>query len=294
MGTDETSTQKSDSFYIYDPNDVSEFYKLNESSTIDNASIKEVDLTLTNIKNDLNNKTSESQNHFPTTFEWDNGGNSAYVTGSFCNWSQFFLMKKDSDKNFILTLNLPKGYHQYKFKIDGEWKFNPKFPIVNNNGNINNYIDTKNLEITIKNSDEGITAMSTCFTENFNEICKVSRKDSKNLYRVNSESQSQNKIQFQEQKIGKLESVPIHYKYSMNIDLLSNQNKMGDKKYMKINEENILSDNLSFKKINLTPTEQINHLDTKTITSKSKTIICAVSFRYRFKNTTFVYYKPKQ
>ena len=82
-------------------------------------------------------------------------------------------MKKDSDQNFFLTLNLPKGYHQYKFKVDGEWKFNHKFPTVNDNGNINNYLDTKNFEITIKNSDEGTTAFSTSITDNFNELFKT-------------------------------------------------------------------------------------------------------------------------
>ena len=297
MGADETSTQKSDSYYIEDPNDVSEFYKLDKLSNIENSLYKEEELTLTNITKELNKKTSESQGTIPTTFEWDNGGNSVYVTGSFCNWSQFFLMKKDSDKNFFLTLNLPKGYHQYKFKVDGEWKFNHKFPTVNDNGNINNYLDTKNFEITVKNSDEGTTAFSTSITDNFNELFKTSKKHSKNIFTENSEiiiGQSQDKIQTQEPIFDKIDSVPLHYKYSMDINLLSNQNKIGSKNFMKIKEKNILSDNLSFKKINVTPAEQINHLNLKKDSNKSESIICAATSRYRYKTTTFVYYKPKK
>ena len=298
MGTDETSTEKSDSFYITDPNDVSEFYNINKASTIDNASIKEEDSPIMDKKKELNSKTSESQNLIPTTFEWDNGGNNVYVTGSFCNWDQFFLMKKDSGKNFTFTLNLPKGYHQYKFKVDGEWKFNPKFPTNNDHGNINNYIDTKNLEIAIKNSDEGNTVISTSVTDNFNEKCKGSIKYSEIEGKGNSdliltESLTQSKMTLDEQKFGKLEPVPIHYKYSMDINLLSNQNKLGNKKFMKLTENNILNDNLSFKKINSTPIEQINHLFIKNDFNETKPIICAISSRYRYKNTTFVYYKPK-
>jgi 5'-AMP-activated protein kinase regulatory beta subunit len=35
--------------------------------------------------------------------------------------------------------------HQYKFIVDGEWRFSPEDPsIPDANGNINNYIDTTN------------------------------------------------------------------------------------------------------------------------------------------------------
>ena len=77
----------------------------------------------------------------------------------------------------------------------------------------------------------------------------------------------------------------------MNLDLITNQNNIGIKKYMSIKEKNVLSDNLSFKKINTAPIEQINHLNSKNLENQS--IICAVSSRFRYKFTTFVYYKPK-
>ena len=197
-------------------------------------------------------------------------------------------MKKDSSKNFVLNLNLPRGIHQYKFKVDGEWKYNPKFPICNDGGNINNYLDTTNLEITIKTNDEGITAISTNITENNNDPSKASKKYSKNLLKVNSElSQNQNQNEF----FDKITTVPIHFKNTMNLDLITNQNNIGIKKYMSIKEKNVLSDNLSFKKINTAPIEQINHLNSKNLENQS--IICAVSSRFRYKFTTFVYYKPK-
>jgi len=287
MGTDETSSKKNDSFYENDLNNVNDFYGLKSSSKIDNASFKDEENDSLSRK-ELYSKTSGYNAIFPTTFEWDNGGNSVFVTGSFCQWKQFFLMKKDSSKNFVLNLNLPRGIHQYKFKVDGEWKYNPKFPICNDGGNINNYLDTTNLEITIKTNDEGITAISTNITENNNDPSKASKKYSKNLLKVNSElSQKQNQNEF----FDKITTVPIHFKNTMNLDLITNQNNIGIKKYMSIKEKNVLSDNLSFKKINTAPIEQINHLNSKNLENQS--IICAVSSRFRYKFTTFVYYKPK-
>ena len=287
MGTDETSSKKNDSFYENDLNNVNDFYGLKSSSKIDNASFKDEENDSLSRK-ELYSKTSGYNAIFPTTFEWDNGGNSVFVTGSFCQWKQFFLMKKDSSKNFVLNLNLPRGIHQYKFKVDGEWKYNPKFPICNDGGNINNYLDTTNLEITIKTNDEGITAISTNITENNNDPSKASKKYSKNLLKVNSElSQNQNQNEF----FDKITTVPIHFKNTMNLDLITNQNNIGIKKYMSIKEKNVLSDNLSFKKINTAPIEQINHLNSKNLENQS--IICAVSSRFRYKFTTFVYYKPK-
>ena len=287
MGTDETSSKKNDSFYENDLNNVNDFYGLKSLSKIDNVSFKDKENDSLSRK-ELYSKTSGYNAIFPTTFEWDNGGNSVFVTGSFCQWKQFFLMKKDSSKNFVLNLNLPRGIHQYKFKVDGEWKYNPKFPICNDGGNINNYLDTTNLEITIKTNDEGITAISTNITENNNDPSKASKKYSKNLLKVNSElSQNQNQNEF----FDKITTVPIHFKNTMNLDLITNQNNIGIKKYMSIKEKNVLSDNLSFKKINTAPIEQINHLNSKNLENQS--IICAVSSRFRYKFTTFVYYKPK-
>ncbi len=39
----------------------------------------------------------------PTTFEWREGGNIVYITGSFSNWSQWFIMTKINNK-FEITL----------------------------------------------------------------------------------------------------------------------------------------------------------------------------------------------
>jgi len=292
MGTDEISSQKKDSLNENDLNDVNEFYGIKSSSIIKDDSLNDEELNPSLSKKELFSEISENNALIPTTFEWDNGGNSVYLTGSFCQWKQFFLMKKDSENNYILTLNLIRGIHQYKFKVDGEWKCNPKFPFCNEGGFINNYIDTTKLEITIKNNEERTTAISTNLTDKYDDISKRSRKSSKTVLKLSSDSLQTQRLSKKENEFNeKITRAPSNYKNLINIDLISKQNNMGRKKYLQIIEQNILSDNLSFKNINIVPIEYNNHLYSKI--KESKNIICSFSSRYRRKHVTFVYYKPK-
>lgn len=290
MGTDETTSQKNDSFIEKELSDVFEYYGINSSSIQENNSLKDEEFIINSDKKELSLKTFENKKLVPTTFEWDEGGRNIYVTGNFCQWKQFFLMKKESENHYYLTLNLPKGRHQYKFKVDGEWKFNPKFPIYNDGGYINNYLDTSKLEITIKSDDEEITAISTNITENPNDLPKLPKKMSKNISKINSElSQTQTGKQKINNICEKITPVPMNYKNQINLNLISNQKYIGEKKYIEVEEKNILSDNISFKNIHILPIERINHLNSKN--EKSKPIICSISSRFRYKFTTFVYYK---
>ena len=102
---------------------------------------------------------------FPIVFEWEGNENNVYLTGSFCDWHQFFEMEKVEDPNkknnykFFLTLFLPKGAYQYKFKIDDQWKCNSNFPTCSDkNGNINNIVD-----LTKQKREDGNTDFSTSY-----------------------------------------------------------------------------------------------------------------------------------
>lgn len=41
----------------------------------------------------------------PTVFEWREGGNIVYITGSFSNWSQWFIMTKSNNRFEISLVN---------------------------------------------------------------------------------------------------------------------------------------------------------------------------------------------
>ena len=62
---------------------------------------------------------------------------------------------------------------------------------------------------------------------------------------------------------------------------------------MQLHEKNILSDNISYKKIDIVPNTDIDHLNIKHLQNNENiNFISSVPIRYRHKYTTFVYYKP--
>ena len=83
--------------------------KSNNSIKIKNTSEKE------------NYNTENTKEIFRAIFEWEGNDSNVYLTGSFCNWLQFFEMRKIEEKNgnqgniskFFLLLYLPKGIYQY-------------------------------------------------------------------------------------------------------------------------------------------------------------------------------------
>ena len=146
------------------------FSSITESSDLDNSDKsskknkssnkiskkKKIEKEKNNEKNNggENNKQEKEKEieKIKTLFEWDGGGEIVYLTGSFCNWKQFFKMEKNENNGkFSLFLNLPRGFHQYKFKVDENWEFSKNFPKFEENGNINNYIDTTDYQIEDEN-----------------------------------------------------------------------------------------------------------------------------------------------
>ena len=298
------------SHFIYDDDNFSYYYGFKSKNSEDdfytkeeNKNYLEDDIITQRDESNINN--TEKKIMIPVTFEWDKGGNNVYLTGSFCNWKQFFLMKKEKNGKYILNLNLPKGIYQYKFKIDEEWKYNDKYPIYKENGIINNILDITNSENTIKNlEDKTTTAGISSNTEN-NEFSKISKKSlakSKNSSYLKQKIYS-NYIPNRDELKENIPELPIQYKSCININLYSNQNKIGNKKFIFIREKNILSDNISFKNIGIIYHDQVNHLNLNnkqfnkqfiSNNNKYKNIITSVSSRYRDKYTTFVYYKPNK
>ena len=293
MGTN-SITNEQNSIFLFDDDNISLYYGLitNKSET------EEEEQNIDDIKNiflEEKEKNKKPKSNIsgvetlkvPVTFEWDGGGNNVYVTGNFCNWKQLFLMKKEENGKFILNLNLPKGKYQYKFKVDEIWKFNDKFPTINENGNINNIIDTTNLEINYENMEGKATRANTSNNEN-NENSKSKKylSKSKNNSFVRQKLYS-NYIPKKDEFQGKVTHITFKSKSCLNFS----KNKIGNNKYIEIQEKNILSDNNSYKKIAIVPNTDIDHLNIKNKINNNN-IISSVPIRYRRKYTTFVYYKP--
>ena len=238
--------------------------------------------------------TSEKENYnaentkeiFRAIFEWEGNDSNVYLTGSFCNWLQFFEMRKIEEKNvnqgniskFFLLLYLPKGIYQYKYKINSKWKCNSNFPTCSDkDGNINNVITIPQYKIEEVTTDF-TTSHMTCpkiEEQNNNYFCQKIEFDSLDEF---------------------------SYKYYYNYDSLTNQNKLIKNNYFITQEKDILNENYSFKKIEPIPHEIINHFTIeknvdKKINKKNneeQTMKYGCTVRYYTKMTTFIYYKPKK
>ena len=303
MGNENNNQLKN--FVLKNPSQI-----INKSITNDNFPKNE----LQKMKKENNDFKMKQPKRFATVFQWDGDGKNVYLTGSFCDWNQFFEMEKHEDPNnnknnkFILTLFLPKGAYQYKFKIDDQWKCNSNFPTCSDkNGNINNIID-----LTKKKKEE----VTTDFTSSYLTVGGVEQKldETKfiNLsqilknkkYEDNNNSDNDNEKELSDicSEINKISENSSIYNYkngfSFDYDLVSNQNKEEDKnKFLEEEELNRLINNYAYKKILPVRHEHIDHLFLNKHNfnkpKNNKKLIVSCSVRYGFKTTTIIYYTPK-
>ena len=255
-------------------------------------------------KSTINNNDSKNSK-IPTMFEWSFKGNSVYLTGSFCNWKEFFLMKKDETGIYRLILDLKRGFHQYKFKIDNEWKYNINFPLYNDHGFINNYIDTSNWEINGEYEKEEVfpSLFSTSDIDiiNYMKEKNINLKLSKEF--INSTVNYCNYKPLKMELFNNAQQFPyqnimdcINRQIDINKDKNDDKDKQickGEKNEDKKNDA-IISEDKNDDKMILYCTknmhEQINHLHLKIIQDSEIMKISIIS-RFKLKYTTFVYYK---
>lgn len=55
--------------------------------------------------------------------KWNFGGNSVFVTGAWDNWKSKYALYSTHHNDFTAVLLLPVGIFQYKFIVDGNWKY---------------------------------------------------------------------------------------------------------------------------------------------------------------------------
>lgn len=240
---------------------------------------------------------NEKTRRFLTIFRWDGEAMRVYLTGSFCDWHQFFQMEKSQKQNdkFYLTLFLPKGVYQYKFKIDDKWKYNSNFPTCSDkNGNINNVIDLTEE----KKDNEDDTDFSTSFiTKNEDSISEEVKLD---LSRKKIDEKYSDYLPMKKEIKEMPQESPLLYNIFFNYDYLSNQKKIGRHSFLLSEEQNILNENYSYKKILPLQQEKIDHFNinrkifSKGINHNSGPIISSSTFRYKYKFITYVYYKPNR
>ena len=256
----------------------------NDEDKLNLEDIKEINNIQTNQNNNSNIK------EIRTEFYWDEGGNNIYITGSFCDWKEFFLMEKKEKGVYNKVLMLQPGFYQYKFKVDDKWAYSKKQPkFEDSNGNVNNFIDTTNININdINNKNNNIKRNSSNnslgLLNNVEYSTYIPLKGEFNikplslpgLYKTHYIlNEKKNKI-IKERKFSQIEYVD---QTNNSIRSLSNS------KYLENNELYVGFQNLYH--------IHSNHLHSKEIVDK-KNAITSIITRYRAKFSTFIYYKAKK
>ena len=246
------------------------------------------------------------------TFQWDEEESDSeivYLTGSFCNWKQFFIMPKIDDK-YSITLPLPKALHKFKFRINENYKLNQKYPIMQDGESKCNYIDTSNTkDPNSKSRNSSINKNKENSEDDSSEEEENSISSSNSLlYEAELEDEEERIKRLRKLKIkrkkysqkfpkkGSLNNyapdVPYAYNYMYNINIISPQKFIGKKEYYEPKENNMLGDNCSYKKIGVLPAVEINHIHSNNLIISGDRVLCSSFVRYRNKFITLLYYKP--
>ena len=239
-------------------------------------------------------KMSELNEIVPYTFEWKEGGNNVQFCSSFLeDWKRKEPMKFNKDTNsFEVTLNVPKGKHQFKFIVNGIWVCSKNYKINNdNNNNINNEI-----EINIENNT----------TKNINNTVgdakKIKKKQQKGNKDYNCVYPNKSSINPDAPNIPMLFNTSINLNYNSNQLNLNLDSKLPEQKDSDGSEENKLSlkfdqtktilENDTFKSITTIPHEKLLHIFTH-FYKNDNYIRSAVTQRNKHKFLTLVYFSPK-
>ena len=281
-----------------------EYEEENNEEDISKGETKEIISEENNSEETFEDSNNIRKNY---TFIWDEGGNDVKITGSFSDWKIKFQMTKDpNNKIFKCILPLGNQIYQYKFIVDGEWKFSKKFPTKDDgNGNINNILDnTKNIleknkgekkllkkektkKIKAKNKTKNKQSLISTKTKTTKTRASTINKDK--IIRKNSIYQSEYPS---DDNILPLPLPNEPYFDSFELENYTNQKKIGKKNYYEYYDRYCFSFEASSKPIFILGHINLNHL-ISIKHNKTNMLKNSISFRYREKASTFIYYKSK-
>ena len=263
--------------------------------------------SLTDFSDNNSKKKEKNMNTQNVTFQWDEEeleSDVVYLTGNFCNWKQFFIMPKINNK-YVITLPLPKALHKFKFRINEIYKINKNYPVMNDGENNCNYIDTS---ISKSINSSKIKDEENLSEEDNSNSSSSSSSDSSLNYEPECDDHEERIKRYKIRKMKKKKysrkfptkndlnnyspDVPYSYNYMHNINIISSQKLIGNKKYYEPKENNVLGDNCSYKKIGVLPAVEINHLHSNNLIIAGDRALCSSFVRYRNKFITLLYYKP--
>lgn len=258
------------------------------SLSLSSRKTKETSSTITSPLKDIKNNFNANNNNLnliekiPFMFEWKEGGTDVKISGSFLDdWKgvPIEMRKNVFTGYFECQIYLEKRPHQFKFIVDGKWICSNFYgKKTDDKNNINNFID---LSIPQENKEKNVAV------EKNKE--KKSKKDNYGYIYP---------------KINELNSdaphLPQHYRNKFVLDYQSNQKIVNKIKlqYFGFIQNNVQSENNSYKKLLICPHEKLNHLysnENDLINSQNnKNLELSSSLRIHHKFLDIVYYCPKK
>ena len=134
----------------------------------------------------------------------------------FLQLGQIFLMNKDEEEKYSVTLPLSRGFHQYKFKVDDNWTYSKKQPKFEDNGNVNNFINTTGYDNLNEDNNEGENDIKENTTnEEKDDIEKSKDEEVEKIEEKKQEEKNEKKVEeknnkkTKERKKAKLDNVEI-------------------------------------------------------------------------------------
>ena len=273
-------------------------------------------------KNKGSGKKTKKVEEIETKFEWAEGGSEVYVSGSFCDWKKFYIMTKDNDGIFHLTLSLPRGFHQYKFKVDENWTYSKIQPKYEDNGNVNNFIDTTDYNNLNEYENNKESEKEIELFDKNNDVKKKAKKGNEKIKKRNSSILSVNflnslncyTIYYPLKSEFNKNPVPLPGLYKTCFILNEDFKQKEEKKFAEVefinststidsserslpnvqNKTSFLGEVIPYVKFQNLYHIHSNHLHSKLFHNYMKTAINSMTARYRFKFTTFIYYKSKE
>jgi len=248
-------------------------------------------------------------------FIWDEGGNDVKVTGSFSDWKiQYHMIRDQHDQIFRLELPLGNEIYQYKFIVDGEWKCSKNNPTKPDEmGNINNILDNTKIQLfdSKEKMKEKKQKKKTSTTKKSKKTKKTKNKKKsqrRNSIKTKTTKTRASTINKESIKIVKKDSiyqseypsdddiVPLplpnkRYYKTFKLENFTNQTSIGNKNFYDYYDRYCLSYPASSKPIFILGHVNLNHLISANHNNKSNMLKNSMSFRYREKATTFIYYK---
>lgn len=244
------------------------------------------------------NQSEKSEDKYPFLFEWKEGGESVFITGSFCGWeSQFLMTRNPISHNFELLLYLPLGRYEFKFIVDGEWKCSTFIPIIcDQNSNKNNYLEIyqQNPKATTNNNTNTIIENNK-LTNYENHYHKTSKKKHVVGSAIQNNGNAKRDLQYNTNYPCKsdfnLEAPNIPLVYLSLINYNFKQTPILPGKSSSFFDKNLLNVNNSYKSIQIPVHANLNH-----ILMNCKRFRCFytlnITFRVKKKFTSIIYCQP--